>query len=353
MTNIKYIIALILGATFFTSCEKVFMQAKPQTDALAIFDEYDKLVTEKYAMLEFKGVDIDFLSDSIRNTISENPTEIEIFDALAIITNRLRDGHSALIGLTGESFAGFAVFDTYEGFPQAFDSTILYKNYISLANMKSVERTEDSESDKFEAHLIYGILTQDEQIAYMRIPSFNISLSDEEIETAFTEIKDTKGLILDVRGNGGGDPSLATKIASYFMETTTYTGFERFKTGPDKLDFTDSPSNVSPADSNNRYTGKVTVLTDRGVYSATTTLSYNMNPLEQVTFIGQRTGGGSGSVADGYLANGWQWSLSTSEFIDHENRHLDDGIDPDIQVELNLLDPTKDEIVERAILELQ
>ncbi len=94
-------------------------------------------------------------------------------------------------------------------------------------------------------------------------------------------------------------------------------------------------------------------MTDRYCYSASTTFAYSTNPLSNVTFIGQRTGGGSGSVADGFLANGWHWSLSTSEFIDHLGNHLDDGFDPDIPVLLDLDDNTKDEVIERAILELQ
>jgi len=351
--NFKYIIAITLAAAFFSSCEKIAMKPKPETDALAIFQEYDKLVTEKYAMLEFKGVDIDFLTDSLEMAMGDNPTEVDAVISIATIVERLRDGHSFFFATLEDGQEVGQGFDTSAGYPTAFDSTILYTNYITPAMMKSVESSEGSESDSGENYLIYGKLTQDNQIGYMRIPSFDVGISDEELEAAFTEIKDTKGLILDVRGNGGGDPSLATKIASYFMSETTYTGFERFKTGPGADDFSDSPSNVTPAESENRYVNKVAVLTDRGVYSATTTLSYNMNPLDQVVFVGQRTGGGSGSVADGYLANGWQWSLSTSEFIDHEGRHLDDGIDPDILVDLNLDDASKDEILERAILELQ
>lgn len=347
MFNLKYHLILIIGFLFFTSCEKVFQAPQAETDNLSIFDEYVKLVREKYAMLEFKGVDIKLLDDSLRATINATTSDNELAAKIATITNRLRDGHSSFFAITADSFF-FSSFDLYEGYPIAFDSTILYSHYITPANMEGLES-----SPGMEDRLTYGKLTQDHQIGYFRLPSFNVEISSEELETAFITIKDTKGLILDVRGNGGGDPALATTLASYFMSETTYTGFERFKTGPGSNDFTDSPSHVEPADSENKYTNPVVVLTDRGVYSATTTLAYNLDPLPQVTFIGQRTGGGSGSVADGYLANGWQWSLSTSEFIDYQDRHLDDGVDPDILVDFNPESTTKDEILERAILELQ
>ena len=201
--------------------------------------------------------------------------------------------------------------------------------------------------------MLYGYLPQSASIAYIRIPSFNITLDDEQVESMFAEIKNATACIVDVRGNGGGDPSLATKIASYFMNQTTYTGYERFKIGPGPNDFQDSPSNVMPAESDNRFLKPVVVLTDRGCYSATTTLAYSMNPLSNVTFMGQRTGGGSGSVTDGFLANGWHWSLSSSEFIDHLGNHLDDGIDPDIEVIFDNTNQSQDEILEEALLYLQ
>jgi C-terminal processing protease CtpA/Prc len=271
---------------------------------------------------------------------------------MATITFRLRDAHTALIGeISGGQFDGQRVgagFDIYEGYPPAFDSTILFNNYIQPANM-TVLAGEEEEADR----LIYGHLNQAEDLGYIYLPSFNVSISEQELESLFNSLQETKGLIFDVRGNKGGDPALATTIASYFMDQTTYTGFERFKVGPGPADFADSPSFVTPATSDHRYLQPVAVLTDRGVYSATTTLAYCMSPLDQVIFIGQRSGGGSGSVADGYLANGWYWSLSVSEFFDYEGRHLDDGVEPDIAVSLNLGDTTKDEILERAILELQ
>lgn len=350
MKNYIILFALFLG---LISCEKLIMKPNAKIDNRAIFEEYTKLVKEKYAMLEFKGVDIDFLTDSIGNAITQDMNSDTLFKKLAILTNRLRDGHSSLIGVyTSGNFENIATFDLNEGFPIAFNDTILQNNYTSASVAPNLKRISiDDEGTSIE--VLYGFLPQSTTIAYIRIPSFNITLEDEQLETIFAEIKNALGCIVDVRGNGGGDPSLSTKIASYFMSQTTYTGYERFKIGPDSNDFQDSPSNVTPAESDNRFMQPVVVLTDRGCYSATTTLCYNMNPLAQVTFMGQRTGGGSGSVADGFLANGWQWSLSTSEFIDHLGNHLDDGINPDIQVLFDNTNQSQDEILDEALLYLQ
>ena len=353
MNHIKNIIFFI-GITFFASCEKVFMEPNPQTDNLSIFDEYATLVKEKYAMLDFKGVQIDFLRDSIRATISDDLTQAQLFEKLTIITHRLRDAHSNLFEV-GQDLLDTthltATFDLLAGYPSGIDITILANNYINTAINPAITFLWKEDSSDIKA--IYGTLPQDTDIGYLWIPSWEMDMTDDEIETIFTAIKGKKGLIFDMRLNGGGDPALATQFAAYFTETPIYTGFERFKTGPKSTDFSDSPVTLQPASSSNKFLNPVAVLTDRNVYSASTTFLYSTAPLSQFMTIGQRTGGGSGSVADGYLANGWYWSLSTSEFIDHLDRHLDDGIEPDIAVALDLNDTTKDEVIERAILELQ
>jgi hypothetical protein len=347
----KNILGILLIAILgLTSCEKVFMESNPKTDNLAIFDEYSKLVKEKYAMLDYKGVDIDKMSADIRKTITSEMTDKQLFEKLGLITSSLRDCHSSLIMDKSDEDSPTAVFDMLEGYPKCFNDTILAENYIGKSVNSTIKLLEGGELGLRAA---WGILNQDKNIAYLWIPSWNEEISDSEIEKIFSDLKDTKGMIFDMRLNTGGDPDLAAKFASYFTNKTIYCGYERFKTGPSANDFKDSKIYLKPSGSNYKYLKPVAVLTDRHVYSAATTFLYCVDPLDNLFTVGQKSGGGSGSVADGYLANGWYWSLSTSEFIDAKGRHLDDGVDADIPAELDLKDRTKDEIIERAILEIQ
>lgn len=349
--KISYRILLFIGILSIISCEKVIMEGNPETGPLAIFDEYTTLVKEKYAMLEFKGVDIDALSAQIRSNLSNTTTDEELFQAIGQITLALRDGHSSIDSDASNPESPTISFDIAEGYPIAFNlEETLAPHYINVNVNPSMKTIPGGPSG---IKVIWGTLLQDTEIGYIWVPSWNIELEDSEIEQLFIDLKDTKGIIFDLRQNTGGDPSLATKFASYLMNTSTYVGYERFKTGPNPNDFSDSHLTIQPANSSNKYLKPVAVLTDRLVYSASTTFLYSVDPLDQVFTLGQRTGGGSGSVADGFLANGWYWALSTSEFIDTQDRHLDDGVDPDIPVTYNNDDLTKDEFVERAIIELQ
>ena len=344
------IAAAIMIVWSMGACEKAFMDPNPKTDALSVFNEYATLVKEKYAMLDFKGVDIDQLSDSLRATINPDISDDELFGKLGVITKRLRDGHSNLAQNRNDTTALRAGFDFLEGFPPGLDIQILTTNYVGKVVNTDIKSLEGG---PLGLKAIWGALLQDPEIGYLWIPSWNVEISDSEIEQIFVDLQPYKGLIVDMRLNTGGSPELATKFAAYFTDKAVDTGFERFKVGPGLNDFADSPVILQPSSSSNKFLKEVRVLTDRYVYSAATTFLYSVDPIETIKTMGQISGGGSGSVADGYLSNGWYWSLSTSEFIDAKGRHLDDGVEPDIPVALDTNDTTKDEVLEAAIADLQ
>jgi hypothetical protein len=296
-------------------------------------------------MLEFKGFDIDHLQDSIGATITDDLTEDELFSKLTIITGKLRDGHSDL-----SKEDTLYSYDFYSDYPPALDREILVNNYIGEGVAPDIIWLKEDTEDQTKA--VYGHLPQSPDIGYIRIGTWMYPFSDEEIEQIFETFKNDKALIFDVRENTGGDPTMSTKFASYFTDKEFYIGYEHFKTGPGENDFAESKLHLRPSPSENKFLEPVMVLTDRLCFSATTTFMYNLNPLDNVHFAGQKSGGGAGSVADGFLANGWHWDLSTSEFIDLNGDHWDEGHLPDFPVALDTTDKSKDEILEFALMKL-
>ena len=341
----KRLIFFITVSFLFSSCEKVFMKPNPEVSNKAIFNEYAKLVKEKFAMLKLKGVDIDHLRDSIGATITEDMNESELFSKLTVITESLKDGHSTLEGDT------LFYYDFTKGQPKAYDRDMLFNNYLNPAiDSGYITEYKDSQGrpDYFAGHLPLN-----PEVAYIRFPSWILDITDEGIEDLFKEINRYKGLIIDLRDNGGGDPVLATKFAKHFTAEEIYIGYERFKTGPAEGDTSVSKLYLKPATSDNKFLDKpVIILTDIWCFSATTTFMYSVYPLSNVKFIGYKTGGGAGSVATGILANGWIWNLSVSEFIDYQGNHWDNGHWPDIEQLIDENNPDVDEVLERAYDEI-
>ena len=335
MKNTFLITAVIsLFAIGFMSCEKLDMEKQPGTDNISIFNEYHNILKTKYAMTEDKGINWDDVyteySGYINNTISKD----SLSNTLGEIMLLTKDGHTWLETDAGQQNYGFDVQDDYQ---IDLNQELVETNYLGI-NPKKV-------GDSMQ----YTILKQN--IALVVYRDFENVITEDGINLMLTDLKDTKGMILDVRGNGGGDPEMAGMLASHFTTKRVYTGFESFKTGPGKDDFSKSEIYLE-AGNGVKYLKPIAMLTDRGVFSATLTLQYLTDPLENIFTVGARSGGGSGSTSDGQLTNGWVYSLSVSEFIDAKGRHIDNGILPDIEAHLDHKATNKDEIIETAIVEL-
>lgn len=333
----KYIYISLSFLLLVSSCERLFMESSPETTNTAIFEEYWKIVNEKFAMFDDPGKRIDrskLYSENkalVNNSISKGA----LFSILGNITLTLKDGHSTLKNLERSSSY---FHDIERGHPRNLDQGVVDQNYLINAQ---------SQGDG----LKYTLLDTG-RIGYIQYRDFEKKITTEMINKIISYFGSTNGIILDVRANGGGDPGYAALLASHFTNSSPYIGYERFKTGPGINDFSSSKLYLKPA-SGKRYTKPLMVLTSVGCYSATSTLIAYLNPLEHVTFIGDTTGGGTGSVADGFLANGWKWQLSTSEFIDWNGGRFDNGFAPDIQVDIDPSSSTDDAIIDRAIFELK
>jgi hypothetical protein len=332
----KYIsgIVLFVGLLGLSSCEKLDMEKQPGTDNNSIFNEYWTIFNEKYAMFEAKGLDWAQIHEEYSGYVNNSISKDSLSNILGQMTLLVKDGHTWLATDAGKM--GYA-FDLQKGYPVDLNPKLVQNQYLG----KQAKTVGDS--------MFYTILSQ--KVGLIVYRDFEAEITEGGVNKMLTDLKDTKGLILDVRGNGGGDPDYAGMLASHFTEKKTYTGHELFKTGPGQKDFSKSEIYLIPS-SGVKYLKPVAILTDRGVYSATTTLLYMTDPLQNVFTVGGKSGGGSGSTSDGQLANGWIYSLSVSEFIDAKGRHIDNGVMPDVEVHLNHDNPIRDEIIEKAILEV-
>ncbi len=349
MRNIIYIFGTIIIAITFSSCEKIFMKPNPDTDNISVYDEYWKLVDEKFAMWDNpdKHINKDSLHDVTRAMVSEDISSDSLFLVLGQIAVRLMDGHSFIENQDKDTTLIYAVDrDTVD---INIDTTIIKDVYLKDDYKKIGTNLEDD----IPGEILYTLL-EDGAIGYIRIPSWMHELTDDEVNTMFDYFKDTRGLIVDIRDNGGGDPMMSTKVARHFTDKRIHIGYEHFKIGPGPDDFSRNELYLDPIEGTTYPANKpVMVLTSIWCFSATTTFIYSVLPLDNITFIGSRTGGGSGSTADGLLANGWHWQLSVSEFIGLNGEHFDNGTDPDIEVWVNYDDTSQDEVIERAIEEIK
>ena len=129
---------------------------------------------------------------------------------LGDMLNELKDGHTNLIS----TFNMSRYWDWYLDYPDNFDSDIqenyLGRNYSIAGGLK------------------YTTLS-DGQIGYIYYGSFSSSAGESGLDHIFYQFKDCKGLIFDIRDNGGGMLSNADRIASRFLEEKILIGYIQHK----------------------------------------------------------------------------------------------------------------------------
>lgn len=141
-------------------------------------------------------------------------------------------------------------------------------------------------------------------------------------------------MILDIRGNGGGQLTTAEKLAGRFTDETILVGYMCHKTGPGHNDFSKPEEQKLKPSSGIRWHKKVVVLTNRGVFSAANEFVKYMKCCPNVVVVGDKTGGGAGMPFSSELPNGWAVRFSACPMYDRDMQCTEFGIEPDYNVQL-------------------
>lgn len=327
--KMKFIYLILFCCIICSSCEKATdYNSSPRDNFEALW----RIMDENYCFFEFKDVDWDEVHERYSLLVKDTMNQYELFDLLADMLAEVKDGHTNLIS----SFDMSRYWAWYEDYPANFNEDI-QDNYLGT-------------DYKIAGGMKYKRLVND-QIGYVYYGSFSSGVGENNLDYMLVHFKDCKGLIFDVRDNGGGTLTYSDRIASRFLKEKILTGYTQYKKGNGHTDFTDpKPVYLSPSD-RILWTRPVVVLTNRHSYSATNDFVNIMRLLPQVTIMGDRTGGGSGLPFSSELPNGWSIRFSACPMLDINKQHTEFGIDPDISVSMTEEDMAKgkDTIIDSAI----
>lgn len=327
-------LVLLLAVFLLSSCEKVlFKKDLGSSDALTNFDYLWNEVDKKYSYFELKNINWEQVKNTYRSQLSENSSETELFDVLASMLNELRDDHTNLISPFNVSQYNVAL----KG-PKNYRKRTLDEFYIPNA-WRTGSLVNDFLSNK--------------EVGYIRYGSFMSNFSSTQMDLVLNRFKDTKGLILDLRENGGGSIFNVPKLLGRFAESKTLAGYTITRNGPKHLDFGEKEAFYITATSGVKYLKPVIVLIDRGSFSATTSFALATKAFPNITLMGDATGGGGGLPNGGQLPNGWTYRFSISQLLDlNGDNYAENGVPADIDAAFDWSNLTKDEIVEKAIDEI-
>ena len=322
----KYILTFsILCFLALPSCNDLMeFDNTPHGNFLALWTILDR----KYCFFEYKDVDWRAMYYKYSARITPNITNDGLFNLMAEMLAELRDGHVNLVA--GHNVSRY--WRWHQDYPANFCPNI-QRRYLGNDFFMS-------------GGLRYRIF--EDNIGYIYYGSFSSSVGN--LDQVLNRMAVTKGIILDVRNNGGGSLTNVDLLASRFFNERTHIGYIKHKTGPGHNDFSPFFPKFIGSSNRVRFQKPVVVLTNRSSYSATNQFVNVMKHAPNVIIIGDRTGGGSGLPFSSELPNGWSVRFSASPMFNANREHIEFGIDPHIFVAMTEADRTRnvDTIIEKA-----
>lgn len=330
--HLIHTIAVLLLTTFtLTACVD---EDDYDNTPLGNFEALWNIIDQHYCFLDYKrqaiGLDWDDVHATYKARLSPEMTNAQLQEVLTDMLSELQDGHVNLY--TSRDVGRY--WSWQEDYPKNLDVEVRDK-YLGT-------------DYKIASGLKYRILP--DNIGYVVYESFQSGLGEGNIDEVLYYLRACNGLILDIRGNGGGSLEYAERLASHFTNEKILVGYTSHKNGKGRNDFsTPQPEYITPS-RGVRWQKRMVVLTNRECYSATNTFVRDILCCPNVVTLGDQTGGGSGMPFNSELPNGWAVRFSACPMYDRDMNQIEFGIQPTIQDSLRATDANVgvDNLIEHA-----
>jgi hypothetical protein len=360
MNNLKRGLSFLIIIFLLTACGKWIVGSNPENTVSNNYEYFYRAVKENYSFFEEKQVTWDSLDQVYRPLINDSLSNDSLYTILSTMLFTLRDGHVNLYVNNDRSRNA----DWYLDYPANFNKGFLNRQYWKGDYQSS-------------GALINTWLP--DSIGYVYYESFRASFSKGHLDYVLNRFANAKGLIIDVRENGGGSMRNVFRFVERFIPERTYFGTMQYKSGPgpdefsvpdsvfvkplkdyqaiaeakakqekkkkkgkeeeeEKKDEEENPTDEKTgsgrwavADSTAMMLDKpIVVLVNRHSYSATNFFSAYMSMLPNVTLVGDQSGGGGGVPVSFELPNGWKFRISATRTYLPDGYNIEKGIEPDI-----------------------
>ena len=174
-----------------------------------------------------------------------------------------------------------------------------------------------------------------DDVGYVAFASLAAPAADaERLEKAFVALLDRKGLLLDLRANGGGDERQARALVGRLADTPRVYARRRVRIGPRPDDLSPPIDAILAAGPGPAFPGPVVVLIGPRCVSSGEGMAQMLAALPRATLVGLPTRGASGNPKPLRLPNGVTlWSSTWIDLLPDGTLLEGHGVPPGIRVE--------------------
>jgi hypothetical protein len=344
---------LSIGLMFLSiySCKKEPEVKSPElfpNDIIGNFDAFWHGMSRYYCFWDYETTNWDEQYNLHKNKININTTEQDLANIFKEMVKNLRDHHLSIIGdfSNGSTFA----FTTQKALNNLEKyHYLLDQNYFENTLFSKLSPQDRQKYETF----VFGTLENKYQ--YVHFPQFNITgwaalnpnFALDMIAFLSNPKPFHKGVIVDLRRNGGGNSDEISLLVGNFIKSPLEYGAAKVKYGPNRNDFSGWLPEVVYPNTQGYNPLPIVVLCDRNTASngELSTMAFSLLP--QATILGDTTFGAFGAVSGPAtrksviggsfsLPNGWRVSIASNIFRSKDgNVYEGIGFPPEIYLPLD------------------
>lgn len=349
----------------------VLTQAKPlpKTSPERNFEAFWHIFNQHYAHFENRKLDWNEQYQRFRPKVNPNTTDEELLKLLNQMVAPLKDGH-VVISPTGDLPASAQYSPFYQEFP-----TKEVQNQFHQVTLANLHRQGFGPFTKFksESYQIGGYC-RSKDVGYLQLNGFGgmpLKAFTKQLDEMILAFADVKGLIIDIRINGGGSPDYLYELIGRLTPVKRLVGFGRTRVGKSRVGKPDQEYTpwgayyVSPHGEKQLIKPTV-LLTSGATISAGDHCALYLKQWPNVKLIGENTNGIFSPMFGQTLPNGWEVSLSNGQTVSaqrisyegkgvpvdvavtHHRSQMQQGIDPGLEKALTFLQDHQDELAQHA-----
>jgi hypothetical protein len=319
------------------------------------FEVFWNTFAEQHGFLKHRGVDWAATYKAFRPRVTAATTPEQLFDIFSAMIEPLHDAHT---------FIGAG--SIHRNFHGKRPGTLLLTEDDKRKTIEIIEQRylEAPLKSWCNGHVRYGRLKAN--AGYLRINAFagytpgghfedGARALDEALDAAIKDASQTRGLVIDVRINGGGDDPYGVQIAGRLTDKPYVAFVKRARNdavNPDR--WTEpQPSKAVPSEKP-RFLGPVVELIGPDTVSAGETFTMALMGREpRIVRVGENTQGVYSDVLGRTLPNGWRFGLPNEVFLTDGGKDFEaGGVPPDVRIPVfpkSDLDSNRDSALEKAL----
>lgn len=309
----------------FCGCKKNESVDYEDNSFLEIFDEFWFRLNQSYLYWDIDPTDWDEQYDRYRplfgkltKNVADKRKAKEYFREM---TDSLIDGHFS-INFKDSDLVGEAIVPVFERKADKIHTRFDYFNVVKKYIASEYEYGEEQNFYSYPYVKIQtGLIKPD--ILYLGFNRFVLTkavnaAAANQIKSTFEKYRHlltgktsaVKSVVIDVRGNQGGDLLDLNFLLENFIRNNQLIGYTRNKTGIDKSAYSPWMEATIKAKQNFILLNHIIVLTDNYSASMAETLSLAVSQMENGSLVGEQTWGATGPIGDPDLFLGGSFSVS-------------------------------------------